>query len=66
MYIRIDQDFECSKCKALNNYENVSRKDETLIRCRNCGHEKVTSKTTYTENTEPLTYIMKLDEKQFF
>lgn len=66
MYIHIDQDFECSQCKALNNYENVSRKDETLIRCRNCGHEKVTSKTTYTDNSASIIYSMNSNEKQIF
>jgi DNA-directed RNA polymerase subunit RPC12/RpoP len=46
MYVDIRPNFECSKCRALNRYEFVSRNLTTLIRCRACGHEKIKSTAT--------------------
>lgn len=66
MYIHA-QDTECSKCKAINNHEYVSREDEALIRCRSCGHEKITSKITYTDNGgSSIIYDVNKNDKQVF
>ncbi len=43
MYIHIEEETECSKCGKKNYTEQVTRGMETFIRCRKCGHEKLTS-----------------------
>lgn len=61
MYIEINQDKECSKCSAVNNYETVWRGNEHIIRCRICNHEKViaTITTSLTNTNNPIVYQAK-------
>lgn len=43
MFIRTQEpDQRCSKCQALNLCDRFLRGNEYIIRCRICGHEKVT------------------------
>ena len=60
MYYHIHRDIECSQCGAINDIESVSRntwgKSETIIRCLQCGHEKVTQTVTFDPLTEPVVY----------
>ena len=58
MYININQDKECSKCGKVNFTETVYRDNESYIRCRKCGHEKLlwTQSTSGSINSQPTVY----------
>lgn len=68
MYIELKQDKRCSKCNALNLFEEIWRDNLHLIRCRNCLHEKIIG-TLYTTNpfipaSNPIVYQMPEQPKE--
>jgi uncharacterized Zn finger protein len=64
MFHHIHQEIECSKCGTKNYTETVTRDNETIRRCRKCGHEKVISTHTRTEATT--VYTNKPNEPEIF
>ncbi len=51
MYMQILENNKCSKCGAMNYTESVNREMKTFIRCRGCGHEKLTSILTVSNSS---------------
>lgn len=54
MYVQIPERNKCSKCSVINYTESVTRGMETFIRCRKCGHEKLVSTLTVSDNSSHL------------
>ena len=71
MYINIHKDVRCSECNSLNNYETVTRSSysgtTTFKRCLKCGHEKIESTTTSSQNilnSQPICYTLPKPDKE--
>ena len=51
MYMQLNQNYKCSMCNNQMPPKNVTRGNQIIIRCRNCGHEKVTAEISVSDNS---------------
>jgi Zn ribbon nucleic-acid-binding protein len=63
MYINIYIPVKCSKCGAIDNYEDVTRNGTTIRRCLKCGHKNIMAQMfVYPDNDKPIYYEHKQPE----
>ena len=46
MFIHVETHYKCSKCKAIDRVEFVTRENKTFKKCIACGHESLYSTLT--------------------
>jgi len=58
MYMERKYDLECGKCGAINSFERIQRFNTAGIKCTECGHEKIYSEMTVTENKRIINFTL--------
>lgn len=57
MFIKIEENLQCSNCEAKNRWEKFSRSGCSGIRCLRCGHEKIDQPPTVTRTHTEIAWV---------